>query len=305
MGLQEAPSFAAPGYSGFVPALKHSFGSTFGTATRHVLEHDPTLKRGRLQQERQRLRQERAASAATAGAPVWKRNEVFATGDDRFSFAPVPGYTGYIPRSKEHFGHSYVETTAESLAEFQHMRACKHELPARVRRIRADHPPRVPESSALIGESSEKRKMGHVPSPPVHDAPPSRLPGRDASRTFPSGYTGFVPRRQNVFGESYSVSVKKAIDEFTAPKHAMHGHHEMATINKTPIPGYTGFIPTASRTIAQTFGRTIVIACDSFNHRDAKGRPAPSPLDAPIAKDLKVCKPIAGYRGLIPGKQDL
>ena len=55
MGLKQEPSFAAPGYSGFIPTLNHSFGSTFGTATRHVLEHDPTLKQGKIQQERQRI----------------------------------------------------------------------------------------------------------------------------------------------------------------------------------------------------------------------------------------------------------
>ncbi|KAJ3026697.1 hypothetical protein HK097_006316, partial [Rhizophlyctis rosea] len=62
---------------------------------------------------------------------VWMEGRKYATGDDRFSFPPVPGYTGFIPRSKEHFGRSYVETTNASLDDFQTMLKSKNQLPDR------------------------------------------------------------------------------------------------------------------------------------------------------------------------------
>ncbi|TPX36038.1 hypothetical protein SmJEL517_g01715 [Synchytrium microbalum] len=303
MGFKEELSFA-PGYSGFIPTLGESFGHTFGIATKQILDENLSLKQGRIQKEREAAK---AARRAAAKQPehnvVWGQEKTWATGDDRFSFPPVPGYTGYIPRSKEHFGHSYVQTTSESLSEFQGMMARKNELPPRVKAVKNAHQPLIPEPTY---EGDQRPHLFQYTSY-AGSPSPSRLPGRDAPRTFPSGYTGFVPRKQNIFGESYSASVKKAIDEFTAPKQAVEDRtrHEKALIHKQPIPGFTGFIPSASRTIAQTFGRTTLIAYDSFNNRDERGKPAPSQDDVPIAKKLKDQRPIPGYRGHIPGKQDL
>ena len=100
--------------------------------------------------------------------------------------------TGYIPRSKEHFGHSYVETTSQSLAEFQRMMATKDQLPSRVQKIQKEYQPLRPEFTNVT-DGSKQKNFNHWSSPRIENTPPSRLPGRDnAPRTFPSGYTGYV-----------------------------------------------------------------------------------------------------------------
>ena len=106
MNKEETTCIATPGFAGFVPSLKYQFGLTYGNATRHILHTDPSLKKGVIQQDySRRLRAYKAnlsapdssetfAAQDDANAYVWKGRNKYATGDDRFSFPPVPGYTG-------------------------------------------------------------------------------------------------------------------------------------------------------------------------------------------------------------------
>jgi hypothetical protein len=79
--------------------------------------------------------------------------------------------------------------------------------------------------------------------------------------------------------QTYSKSVRRAIDEFQAPKSTidrydfsrpaeLKGH---AIVSTDPIPGFTGFIPGRKDSFATTFGKSSDRAYDAFNHRDAKG----------------------------------
>jgi len=407
----ETTCIATPGFAGFVPSLKYQFGLTYGNATRHILRTDSSLKQGVVQQEIARRkglgREERVDGVLeVAGGQVvgdgthdlvWKGRKKYATGDDRFSFPPVPGYTGFIPRSQEHFGRPYVETTNASLSDFQHMLASKSEPTPAVKAIKAHrknttispapgrsavrgagpvygvpepvagYPVNVPsQSTGLVNKSYPTGKTltqqrppraggfaagnasaasmsslaSHAAVPPtgasgqaygyrggvsasqpkptyvysaassaIDDISPYQLPQGHADKTFISGYTGFVPRLQNHFGEPYSDTVREALDEFTAPRpprdmvHDARGNlkNEYKSVVKTkPIPGFTGFIPGSRTVYSSTFGKTADIAYHDFNARDAKGH-FDSSLDKNIdRKHLVDTLPIPGYRGHIP-----
>lgn len=79
-----------PNYAGFVPSLRYQFGETYGNATRHILDTDPTLKSGRIQQ----AVQAKSASTSVPSVPVVQKESVGikSMSNDRSKFPPVPGY---------------------------------------------------------------------------------------------------------------------------------------------------------------------------------------------------------------------
>jgi hypothetical protein len=105
---------------------------------------------------------------------------------------------GYIPRSQEHFGRAFVETTNASLSNFKKMLKNKNQLSPRVeacleqrQRNLQQQAPQQPRFPAVVPSQNES-----------HDDPsPYKLPADHPHKTFISGYTGFVPRLQNHFGE--------------------------------------------------------------------------------------------------------
>ncbi|KAJ3127360.1 hypothetical protein HK098_006444 [Nowakowskiella sp. JEL0407] len=337
MPLKEEKCIATPGFMGFVPSYKFQFGLTYGNATRHILDTDPSLKQGKVQQEirskqiakaRRNLQEldpslmsgdvgggrfDKSSSLGDSENNVWKRGNKYATGDDRFSFPPVPGYTGYIPRSQEHFGRPYVETTKASLSDFERMLKFKNELPPRIKAIKAQQKSGIPapstSSNAKVKNSTPKPTFAYSAKSSTSDErSPYALPPNHPQKSFISGYTGFVPRLQNHFGEPYTCSVRKAIDEFTAPSHPQDTKNMSATkqsenanvqVGTHPIPGFTGFIPGAKYGYATTFGKTTEIAYNNFNHRDTKGR-LPQPERSEPVKDLHRNQPIPGFKGHIP-----
>ncbi|KAJ3302173.1 hypothetical protein HDV03_005279 [Kappamyces sp. JEL0829] len=295
--------------------MSMKYGMTFGNATREILKTDPSLKKGMIQQEfaKKVQKQKALANVDDLAVPdehkrIWERQNAYATGDDRFSFPPVPGYTGYVPRSRDHFGRPFVETTNASLLEFKRMLKSKNTLPPKVLSIQQARQKR--EEQAVLEPSRDTQPPVHITSFDPYassyqnESSPYKLPANHPQKTFISGYTGFVPRLQNHFGEPYSHSVRRAIDDFVQPpppanpyvKKNAHPVETARVVTTKPIPGFTGFIPGSRTCYSMSFGKTAESAYDQFNNRDENGR-TPSALPTMPAKDLKKFKPIAGYRG--------
>ena len=88
-------NIAIPGFAGFIPSLKYQFGQTYGNATRTVLQSDHSLKKGKIRQE---LLENKETKAQNSDKDKWlgKYAKASSKVDDRFSFPPIPGYTGNL-----------------------------------------------------------------------------------------------------------------------------------------------------------------------------------------------------------------
>jgi hypothetical protein len=173
---------------------------TFGNATREILRTDPYLKKGEIQQSFTKRHQNRPITVQDIDTEIWKTYSQ-SVGDDRFSFPPVPGYTGFIPRSRDHFGKAFVETTAESILEFKKMLHAKNTIPPKIVAIQKKR------LEAVKSNKHEEKKIINSLDPFVgasmEEKSPYKLPKNDPKKTFISGYTGYVPRLQNHFGEVF------------------------------------------------------------------------------------------------------
>jgi hypothetical protein len=211
MAIQQEASIATPGFAGFVPSMSSKFGMTFGNAAKEILKTEPYLKKGNIQQEiirskmkKQFENEEFGSQSKDAEADLWKKN-TYATGDDRFSFPPVPGYTGYIPRSRDNFGRPFVDTTNASLLEFKRMVKSRNTLPPKVSAILKSRRAKEQQQAREPCSNDEKTNLVSSFDPYAKsnssDFSPYKLPKDHPEKTFINGYTGFVPRIQHHFGE--------------------------------------------------------------------------------------------------------
>ncbi|KAJ3313584.1 hypothetical protein HDV04_001801 [Boothiomyces sp. JEL0838] len=310
MGIQDEPTcIATPGFAGFVPSMSSKFGMTFGNASREILKTDPSLKKGAIQMELAKKTYKADAENTDSKIPykeqkyVWDRKTTYATGDDRFSFPPVPGYTGYIPRSQDHFGRPFVEATNASLKDFQRMLRSKNTLPPKVLAIQSQRRNKKESEQTAPAETKPSHITCFDPyaQSVIDELSPYKLPAGHPQKTFISGYTGFP----------YSCIVREAIEDFgqTPPpvnpyeNPKRFQHREPKRLTTDPIPGFTGFIPGAKTSYSMSFGKTAEHAYDQFNSRDPKGR-MPVVLPTMPPKDLTKIRPIPGYRGHKPTKRE-
>ncbi|KAJ1502682.1 hypothetical protein HMI55_002786 [Coelomomyces lativittatus] len=223
------------------------------------------------------------------------------------------GYTGYIPRSREHFGKSYNVTTSASLGDFETLYAAKDQLPEKVQKITQGKPVRV---------YPHLTQQDHVSAVMAKSKRAAELQAQCSTTSFISGYTGFVPQMRNQFGEQYQKSAVLAMQAWKT-KQVMNEHY-LSDFNqkipviyspsssssssssfpasnalknekkKLPIPGYTGFIPLSKYAYAHTYGHSLQAL---KTNRPVTDDPHNPPLRK---KDLAVTLPIPGYKGFLP-----
>ncbi|XP_053665424.1 UPF0605 protein CG18335-like [Anopheles marshallii] len=230
-----------PGYTGYCPQYMYRIGNTYSSLT-HRLLIDPTVAHSEKLILSDRTNDEYSIErqpVATQLDEEDRRREDDDQRDTIYHHTPMPGYEGYIPRTKDKFGKRYAVTTTEGLSEFE--RDCQRTR-AQLKRLRH----RVAQPISTISKGSLGERMlrlndyeiplrlvrpdalsvvKEVPMenlPPLpglpyfsRDTPPMALPNEHPEKWIKLGYTGHKPFLWPRFGEANVPLTSKALCDFT------------------------------------------------------------------------------------------
>ncbi|XP_042565382.1 protein FAM166B [Clupea harengus] len=115
-----------------------------------------------------------------------KFSKVLVTPDPQY----IPGYAGYCPQLKFNLGKTYGQLTAELLTSKDVSRSQRLVL----------NSGRLPRGKTELGPRGEMRS--------------SWAGGRRQMDHMIPGYTGFVPKSQNYFAQTYAETCREALTEF-------------------------------------------------------------------------------------------
>ncbi|KAJ8339094.1 hypothetical protein SKAU_G00358800 [Synaphobranchus kaupii] len=253
-----------PGYAGYCPQLKFTLGETYGKLTSQLLS-DPEVSRTR----QLILYNSNPPSGETE---TELPNEAWGSlpGIRRNPSSMIPGYTGFIPKSRNCFSHSYSQTCREALCNFQRDLRKRSRLSASadLPRINPGTAPQLtlgPYTTPLTPITKEPAPY----QPPVPWKPlesPYTMEESNPNKYFISGFSGFIPKSRFLFGSGYPLTTNRALIQFDKEARAKNGVLQPAgewfppvtTIyppHSGMVPCYTGHVPGYKFSFGQTFGQ--------------------------------------------------
>ncbi|KAJ8260874.1 hypothetical protein COCON_G00165970 [Conger conger] len=257
-----------PGYAGYCPQLKFSLGETYGKLTARLLT-SPEVSRSR----RLLLYNSNAAPSGQKENAETDLPEETLGGLPEFRRHParmLPGYTGFIPKSRNCFFRTYTETCREALTDFQ------KDLQKRKRLTASAELPRINNGTAPkptlgcystpltpIAKESAPYKS---PTPWKHPGSPYTMDERDPNKYFISGFTGYIPKSRFLFGTGFPIIANRALIQFDKEARGKNGVLQPTSEELPPIttiypsqsglvPSYTGHVPGYRFTFGQTYGQ--------------------------------------------------
>jgi len=261
--LDESKCYVTAGYTGFIPSMMDSFGETYGSLTKKIIENDPCLLRNAKAKEvriQEQNTYNKKLKEVQCSLP-WQKKINFNKGSDddkKTIFPPIPGYQGFVTLSKDQFGKSFMECNQKAMAEFNYLQKNRENTYAVQNIIDNVHPTPVDPTTARNVQISSISK--HDPQL-LEDMSVYKLPKNHPQKYFIAGYQGFVPHIQNYFGESYSRNSTKAINQFQTPIPDYDPYtlirpkeKKLNLSTRNPIPGYTGYLPGLKSEVGQTYG---------------------------------------------------
>jgi len=277
--LEDSKCYATAGYTGYMPSMMYSFGETYGSLAKKIVENNPCLQRNtRCKEEKKKENEIYAKKIEEVKCSLpWQKKVDFRKGsdDDRKTiFPPIPGYQGFVAHSKDQFGKSYMECNQKAMAEFNYLQKNRENTYAVQNIIDNVHP--TPVDPIVARNVKLSCNTRHDPEL-LENMSAYKLPKNHPQKYFIAGYEGFVPHIQNYFGESYSKNSAKAINQFQTPPADYNPYslirpkeNKVSLSTRNPIPGYTGFIPGYKNEVGQTYGVTSEKTMQKINKHKIK-----------------------------------
>ncbi|XP_030623955.1 ciliary microtubule inner protein 2B [Chanos chanos] len=254
-----------PGYAGYCPQLKYHLGRTYGQLTAKLLSAPDVARSKKMVLHTGRF--------PSTESDTGTRDEIWRSrhGDNRQLERMIPGYTGFVPKSRNHFAKTYAETCREALSEFD------RDQKRTMRQTSAELPPAVNHSLDLKPQklytpltATSKRATSYKPPDtwkPLRS--PYQMEDSDPHKYFISGFTGYVPKSRFLIGTSYPITTNRALIQFgremrTYPASPRPPAEDTESLCPVPtiypahrglLPSYTGHIPGYKFRYGQTFGQ--------------------------------------------------
>eukprot|EP01105_Mastigella_eilhardi_P008816 TRINITY_DN2119_c0_g1_i2.p1 TRINITY_DN2119_c0_g1~~TRINITY_DN2119_c0_g1_i2.p1 ORF type:complete len:287 (-),score=57.86 TRINITY_DN2119_c0_g1_i2:93-953(-) len=219
----------------------------------------------------------------------------------------VPGYGGHIAGSREHFGTTYGRMTAE-LQRDETVPKSTHTF----RDLEKAQPSPARSRSHSVGAGDSFARITSC---------------RDGNDLVP-GYTGFVPRKHELYGQNYTQECHEAMHIVRESRGSRRKQTPLASLNmkssqprrtnsgqkiETPpstagrIPGYTGFVPLIyDHELGNRFGESTAKSLQTFGDTGKRqtfftSPKAPRPDTSPLKS---VAPPLPGYTGHVCGMKE-
>ncbi|KAG7499620.1 hypothetical protein JOB18_043731 [Solea senegalensis] len=249
-----------PGYTGYCPQLKYNMGRTYSQQTAELLTSPDVKRSGRLV-----LRTGHdPSSACTPDTAALTPRGV----SDGTMKRVIPGYTGFIPRNRNHFSCSYSETCRKALSEFyqeMYARSLRRStlLPNVNCTDRQFERPKPPLTAIT------DRVITYKPLVSFTHTSPYYMEDDDQHKYFISGFTGHVPKTRFLIGKGYPIITNQALVKFGKHQRSdpssqeSTGRKDITTPplpsiyppNSGVVPFFTGHIPGHKFLFGHTFGQ--------------------------------------------------
>ncbi|XP_033501876.2 ciliary microtubule inner protein 2B [Epinephelus lanceolatus] len=248
-----------PGYAGYCPQLKFNVGKSYGQLTAELLTSPQVQHSSHLVLHTGHV----PSTESDAGLTL-------RSFSDSNLKKMIPGYTGFIPKSQNHFACSYSETCRKALTEFYQDRCAKMQrqstdLPAVVnytnQQFERPRPPLTPISNKVF---SYRPLKSFTPT-----ARPYFMDDDNPHKYFISGFTGHVPKSRFLIGKGFPITTNQALIQFgkqrrTDPMSQGNPVREDSTVSAMPtiypsnrgmVPSFTGHIPGYQFMYGRTYGQ--------------------------------------------------
>ncbi|XP_035246243.1 protein FAM166B [Anguilla anguilla] len=265
-----------PGYAGYCPQLKFTLGETYGKLTAQILSSPEVSSTRQLILYNSNAPSGETEAEAGPPAEVWGS----LPGVRRHPERMIPGYKGFIPKSRNCFSRTYSQTCREALSEFQRDLQKRKRLSASADLPRVDYgtapkPTLGPYSTPLTPITKESVPY-KTPAPWKPLGSPYTMEENNPNKYFISGFTGYVPKSRFLFGTGFPITTNRALVQFDKEARGKDGVQPPSVEEFPPIttiypsysgmvPAYTGHVPGYRFSFGQTFGQLTHNALGSIS----------------------------------------
>ncbi|ESO01184.1 hypothetical protein HELRODRAFT_175212 [Helobdella robusta] len=196
-----------PGYKGYCPSLKFTFGKTFAKSTRDISSEN---KKDYNNNNNNNNANVYSRMTAKQQQQLLHPNVPENNGRNKYSKDMVSGYTGFIPKCSTKFGKTYREECEKCFSEHFHDlelykdRRNRNKMTSQqTSGLQASHRKNKEEILRSINEYTDSLTFNGAKKPLI-EAPII-------------GYTGFVPKKNTTelgLGASYGRAAEKSLEKF-------------------------------------------------------------------------------------------